>query len=130
MAYITQDDYAEYVGGDVAFGHVPVDEFALYAARATDAIDAATRHKIPLFFGGLLYISEFVSAQVVKACCAQAEHYGLNGIDAASGGAVASYSIGKTQVTTTPGKPGALCPAARAALAPTGLLYAGVGVLD
>lgn len=125
-------DYAAYVGGRVDYGHVPIDEFDLYALRASEAIDAATMYKIPLFYKGVSSLSAFQAAQLIQACCAQAEYYGLIGIDSATdGSAVSSYSIGKTQVSTTPGRaPSGLCPAARKALAMTGLLYAGIAVCD
>lgn len=130
MAYATWEDYVAFLGGDAALGHVTEEEFPAFAGRATDAIDAATRHKIPLFYDDLDGLTSSQRARVVRACCMQIEYYGLTGLDGALAGGGGGYTVGKVSMAAATGgaRPGALSPAARDALSTTGLLYAGVRV--
>ena len=130
MLFIDAEIYAEY-DGEAITG----DEFARYAARACEAVDAATGWKLSqMWDSGEL--PGFVRKQVELACCAQAEYLYINGADAALDGVSgAGYMIGKTQVVVAANaqsesvNAGGLCRKAWSALAATGLLYTGVGVL-
>lgn len=132
MTFITEEDYAAYAGETV-----PEEEFDRYAARACEAVDAATGWKITQ--AGIGSYSEADQAQIVLAACAQLEALWLNGIESmlgASAGSDGGYTIGKTNVY---GMKGAgsnasvsavpqLCGKAVHALFPTGLLYVGVAL--
>ena len=127
MRFISESDYMDYHGEDI-----PPDEFLRYAARASEAVDAATGGQIGRM-GGLEALTGYVAAQVKLACCAQAEYLYLLGADAALDGvATGGYQIGKSQVIASGNSaggrlPGGLCHKAWQALAATGLLYSGVG---
>jgi hypothetical protein len=132
MTYITYDDYAAYNGIEIS-----TEDFPQYAARASEAVDAATGWKLSMA-GGIAGYSEFIRGQIILACCAQCEYLYLEGADAALAGAenVGGYHIGKASQTTGSGSraagvdagAGMLCQKALDALMPTGLLYAGVPV--
>ena len=80
MMFIDAEIYAEYAGEAI-----PGDEFARYAARACEAVDAATGWKLTqMWDGGEL--PGFVRKQVELACCAQAEYLYINGADTALDG--------------------------------------------
>lgn len=127
MKLITEFDYMDYHGE-----HIPADEFDRYAARASEAVDAATGGRIARA-GGIAALPEFAQAQVKLACCAQAEYLYLQGADAALDGvATGGYQIGKTYMYANSNSSaggrlaGGLCRKAWHALASTGLLYSGV----
>jgi hypothetical protein len=132
MTYITYDDYAAYNGIEIS-----VEDFPQYAARASEAVDAATGWKLSMA-GGIAGYSGFIRGQIVLACCAQCEYLYLEGADAALAGAESGggYHIGKASQTAGSGSmaagvdagAGMLCQKALDALMPTGLLYAGVPV--
>ena len=132
MTLITVEDYLTYNGIDI-----PAEDFLQVAARASEAVDAATGWQITQA-GGLSGYSEFIQGQVKLACCAQCEYLYLEGEDAALNGAGADggYHIGKASQTAggasrsaqSGSGAGMLCNKALAALMPTGLLYAGVPV--
>ena len=132
MAYITYADYTAYLGEAI-----PADDFPRYAARASEAVDAACGWKIAS--AGLESFDSFDQAQIKLAVCAQCEAYWVDGIESAlgsSGGGASGYSIGKASVTARAASAvasasaggTALCSKAVTALFPTGLLYAGVTV--
>ena len=136
MAYITAVDYAAYGGMEI-----PDAEFAVYAERASEAVDAATGWKLAQMIDIDTGLNAFTLKQVKLACCAQAESLFLNGIEAAldgGGSADSGYQIGKTSITKGPagagsssgtGSAAGLCAKAWQALIPTGLLYTGVDAL-
>ena len=135
MAYITAVDYVAYGGMEI-----PDAEFAVFAERASEAVDAATGWKLAQM-PSVETLSAFILRQVKLACCAQAEGLFLNGIEAAldgGGSADSGYQIGKTSITKGPagagsssgtGSAAGLCAKAWQALVPTGLLYTGVDAL-
>lgn len=133
MTLITIDDYIAYNGIDIAAA-----DFQRFAARASEAVDAATGWKITQA-GGLTDLCEFIQGQIKLACCAMAEYLYLEGEDAALDGAGngGGYHIGKASQTAGNGASASsagagaslmLCQKAYMALVPTGLLYAGVAV--
>lgn len=134
MAYITMEDYAEYFGEEI-----PYEEFDRYAARASEAVDAACGWKITV--KGFDNFDEFCQKQIKLAVCAQCEALYLGGIENALGdttGGGGYYSIGKTSIMSYGGQQSSteagslstqLCAKACNALFPTNLLYAGVAVL-
>ena len=129
MLLVTASDYQDYHGEDI-----PSDEFLRYAARASEAVDAATGGRI-VRAGGPAALSEYEQAQVKLACCAQAEYLFLQGADAALDGvATGGYQIGKTYLyansnSSASGRlAGGLCRKAWHALAAAGLLDAGVAL--
>ena len=133
MAYITKSEYDAYLGEAI-----PADDFPRYAARASEAVDAACGWKIAL--AGLESFDSFDQTQIKLAVCAQCEALYLGGIENALGDSAGTggyYSIGKTSVMSYGGKQGStgsgsaatqLCAKASGALFPTGLLYTGVAV--
>lgn len=135
MAYITIENYTAYGGTEI-----PDAEFAVFAERASEAVDAATGWKLAQM-PSVETLSAFILRQVKLACCAQAESLFLNGIEAAldgGGSADSGYQIGKTSITKGPagagsssgtGSAAGLCAKAWQALIPTGLLYTGVDAL-
>lgn len=132
MNLITIDDYLAYNGMEI-----PAEEFLQLAARASEAVDAATGWQITQA-GGLSGYNTFIQGQIKLACCAQCEYLYLEGEDAALNGAGSDggYHIGKASQTAVRASTasqsgygaGMLCGKALAALMPTGLLYAGVPV--
>lgn len=130
MTFIDINDYTEYLGEPI-----PSEDFPRYAARASEAVDAATGWRISA--RRLENFSEADQAQIRLAVCAQCEAYWLNGAETALGAAASGdggYTIGKTNVygmrgqaasVATSAVPG-VCGKALQALFPTGLLYAGV----
>lgn len=130
MTFITYEDYSAYNGMEIS-----AEDFPQYAARASEAVDAATGWKLTLA-GGIDGFSTFIRGQVVLACCAQCEYLYLEGADAALTGSESGggYHIGKASQTAGNGSrasgvdagAGMLCQKAIDALVPTGLLYAGV----
>lgn len=137
MTFISYDEYLAYNGVEI-----PADDFLRIAARACEAVDAATGWKIsmnatpcePLPFTG------FVLRQIKLAACAQCEYLYYEGDEAALDGANTGggdYRIGeasnvgsRSSGTSAGANANArmLCQKAMAALVPTGLLYAGVPV--
>lgn len=129
-AYITSEQYAAYHGEAI-----PTDLFPQYALRASEAVDAACHWAIGT--RGFENFPAFDQAQIVLACCAQAEYLWLQGVETALAGANAGgggYQIGKTQIVAGGAQLNPnesvriLCQKALDALWPTGLLYAGTGV--
>lgn len=132
MTFITYEDYAAYNG-------IEIDaDFPQYAARACEAVDAATGWQITQA-GGIRDYIPFIRHQLRLAACAQCEYLYLEGADAALAGAESGggYHIGKASQTAGSGASqasgaargaGMLCQKALDALMPTGLLYAGVPV--
>jgi hypothetical protein len=135
MAYATYAQYVTYMGGE-DFCHVSEAEFPTLAARATEAIDAATMYKIELFYQGASNLTAFQTARLVQATCAQVEYYGIVGSDEAYGASAdGGFAVGKVRVDWASGNQGAkspktICKAARNALAMTGLLYAGMATCE
>ena len=133
MAYITIENYTAYGGTEI-----PDAEFAVFAERASEAVDAATGWKLAQM-PSVETLSAFILRQVKLACCAQAESLFLNGIETALDGGSSSgdgYHIGKASITVmrSSGSGGGsgtagLCVKAWQALVPTGLLYTGVDAL-
>ena len=122
MSWITEMDYRNYDGE-----RIPPEEFPRYAQRACEAVDAASGWKIAR--AGMDSFDDFVQRQICAAACAQAEFLWLHGAEAAlDGSAHGGYTIGKTQISGSASvlRRGGLCAKALHALAPTGLLYAGV----
>ena len=134
MAYITAVDYAAYGGMEI-----PDAEFAVYAERASEAVDAATGWKLAQMIDIDTGLNAFMLRQVKLACCAQTESLYMNGIETALDGGSSSgdgYHIGKASITVmrSSGSGGGsgtagLCIKAWQALVPTGLLYTGVDAL-
>ena len=137
MTFITHDDYIAYHGTPI-----PQEDFARFAARACEAVDAATGWQISLEAAQhgdtLPGFPAFVIQQIKLAACAQAEYLYFEGEEAAlSGfGDGGDYRIGEAAhvargasggSTGASGKP-MLCAKALDALSPTGLLYRGVSV--
>lgn len=124
-------DYLYYTD---AFKGEPVDsaDFPRLLARARDAIDA-------LLFGKLSGVDDMaacVQETVRRALCAQVEYYALYGVEAAATGAAdAGFTVGHVSVqggsTAMSGGDNiaGICPASRAMLERTGLLYRGCYVL-
>ena len=134
MASITAVDYAAYGGMEI-----PDAEFAVYAERASEAVDAATGWKLAQMIDIDTGLNAFTLKQVKLACCAQTENLFMNGIETALDGGSSSgdgYNIGKASITVmrSSGSGGGsgtagLCVKAWQALVPTGLLYTGVDAL-
>lgn len=133
MTFIIYEDYAVYNGIEIAEA-----DFQQYAARACEAVDAATGWQITQA-GGICFYNAFIRRQLRLAACAQCEYLYLEGADAALAGAESGggYHIGKASQTAGSGAgastgastgAGMLCQKALDALMPTGLLYAGVPV--
>lgn len=133
MIFITVEDYLTYNGITISAA-----DFPRFAARASEAVDAATGWKLTQA-GGLSGYCSFIQGQVKLACCAMCEYLYLEGEDAALDGASSGggYHIGKASQTAGNGSSAStagagaalmLCEKAYMALVPTGLLYAGVEV--
>lgn len=124
-------DYLYYTD---TFKGEPVDnaDFPRLLARAQDAMDA-------LLFGKLSLVDDMaacVQETVRRALCAQVEYYALYGVEAAvTGTADAGFTVGHVSVqggSNASSKSvdiAGVCPAARAMLERTGLLYRGCYVL-
>ena len=134
MSYITMEEYNALHGAAI-----DETEFDTYAEHASEAIDAACDWAIKR--AGLDTFDAFDTAQIKLACARQVEYLWYNGIENAltgSGtGGAGGYVIGQTQITAgsqagsaAQHTGGGLCAAAAQALIPTGLLYAGIGVVD
>lgn len=134
MAYADYDYYInEYLCGTDAV--IPESEFAFYAKKATQEIDAITHNSIRY--------RTLVPVEAKEAACAIAEHlYSCDKITKASvqsglAGVLTSYSndgesgtIDSSSGYTEAGKRAAILNIARKYLANTGLLYGGVYVAE
>jgi len=131
MGYITPEYYQDiYQGADAG------DDLEKYIERASDIIDQATNYQIK----DLQSLPEFIREQVMKAVAAQVEYFVLNSGDEAINAGMAdvvnvgigrfNYSVGHIQgKPTEPKEAQRISKAALAYLAPTGLLYQGLGVV-
>lgn len=137
MTFLTYDEYIAYNGVEI-----PADDFLRIAARACEAVDAATGWQISQLSNPCrpLPFVPFIVQQIKLAACAQCEYLyyegeetALNGSDSGGrgyrigeasdvGGASSARSGGDSS------NAGMLCQKAMAALMPTGPLYAGVPV--
>ncbi|RQW19897.1 hypothetical protein EH196_07050 [Bacillus sp. C1-1] len=131
MAYIDHDYYSNNYKGQ----SIEADKFDIYAERASDVIDQLTRYKLKTTHA-FDRLAPFLQEQVMKATAAQVEFYELNGgYDIAlTGDDVTGVSVGKFSYGGGNRASGGENPAfARNLidyLAPTGLLFSGVGVRD
>lgn len=139
MPYVDLDFYENsYMG---SFDGTP-EEFNRLAMRATELVDGFTQFKIPLN-GGLEKHIPFIQKQVKVAVCSQIEYMDsqggwdeIVGKQGDTGGSVRignfSYGSGGTGNTTgaqeKPQWTDNIADMVRVHLAPTGLLYRGVGV--
>lgn len=137
MPYIDLDFYLnEYYG---AYDGDPAD-FNREARKASDIIDAMTMHKIPQH-GGLDKFAPFIQRQVKLATAAQLEYFEALGgweevVNSEAGGGLSSVSLGSFSYgegagggTETKGSvDGVIASMTKVHLAPTGLLYRGIGV--
>lgn len=130
--YITKAEYEQYAG---AFDGTE-QEFDRLAEKASDIIDAATSHMVPNR-GGLDGFVPFVKTQVTKAAAAQIEHMVAMGgwqaiVEDQAGDLdnvrLGSFSYGAGNKHSGGGLSSMLSGVARGYLAPTGLMYRGVGV--
>ena len=137
MTFITYDEYIAYNGVEI-----PAEDFLRIAARACEAVDAATGWQISQLANPCrpLPFSPFIVGQIKLAAFAQCEYLYYEGEETAlngSGSGGGGYRIGEasdvggTASARSAGdsaNAGGLCQKAMAALMPTGLLYAGVPV--
>ncbi|KGL45404.1 hypothetical protein EP56_07555 [Listeriaceae bacterium FSL A5-0209] len=130
MPYVEQAFYDNDYFGET----VDAKLFDKLEARARDKIDQMTFYKVQR--NGLESYSQFIQTQVKKAVCAQIEYFiELGGTTAVAVNNPDTVSIGRTSVKSNEFASTAIgtdqnvySPDARKYLAPTGLLYAGVGV--
>lgn len=140
MGYITPEEYRELC----PLTPVPQDELPALIEKSSDTLDIITMYKIPLS-GGIGKFPDFTQNQVKKATAAEVETiFSLGGVSVWTGeGAdtqVNSATIGKfsysnssrnstngtvTGYATVNGVP--VAPTLQGYLAPTGLLYGGMG---
>lgn len=136
MTFLTYDEYLAYNGVEI-----PAEDFLRIAARACEAVDAATGWQITQLTkpGEAMPFCAFIVQQIKLAACAQCEYLYYEGEETALNGAGASggYRIGEasdvggsasSRSAGDSANAGMLCQKAMAALMPTGLLYAGVPV--
>lgn len=137
MTFLTYDEYIAYNGVEI-----PADDFLRIAARACEAVDAATGWQISQLASPCrpLPFVPFIVQQIKLAACAQCEYLYYEGEEAALNGADSGgrgYRIGEASDVGgassarsggDSSNAGMLCQKAMAALMPTGLLYAGVPV--
>lgn len=127
MGYIDEDYYKDdYKGEDAG------DNLEKYIERASDIIDQLTGYKID----DLEDYPKFIKDLVKKATAAQVEMYAVKGgyTQAETGGTFDSVTIGKFSYSSgdksKSSESSRFSPAAIGYLQATGLLYAGVGVVD
>ncbi|MRG87001.1 head-tail connector protein [Salinibacillus xinjiangensis] len=123
MTYIDKAYYdGEYKGTPVG----DVDEFARLEQRAGEVIDELTNYTIANY--EFTQLATFVQEQVKKATAAQVEHYVLNGgYEAIQGENLSNVRIGSFSYTEESAS-NEVSQKAYKLLAPTGLLYRGLGV--
>lgn len=120
MTYITEGEYTKYSG------RVPPDDFAVLAARASDQIDMLVGYKIQQ----LDTLPSFVQQQIKLAVCAQAAYLDANGgLDALTDDGITSAGLGKFTYTGGGNGTRKIASTVIHYLAPTGLLYTGMGVI-
>lgn len=122
MSYTTQAFYDDtYFGVDVG------TEFNRLAARASDAIDLATKQSI--------VVADLAADQLLlvqKACCAQIEFFFQNGDTFNEPETAGSEQIGSFQRSTgyqQRKSPAALCPVALSFIEQSGLMFRGADIL-
>lgn len=131
MGYITPEYYIDtYKGIDAG------DELEKYIERASDLIDQAINYKID----DVETIHPFIKKQVEKATAAQVEFYVLQGgdVEVNAGDDMSTVGIGSFNYSVGhDGRGGRvnpdtkrISPSALAYLRPTGLLYAGLDVVQ
>lgn len=127
MPYVDSTYYtANYYGEPI-----PALQFPRYEERAEEVVDLLTLGRIKeIGFSNLL---PSVQDLVKKAVCAQIEYYEYSGIDVASTGNPANWTVGKVSVggssrgTDEKQKySSAVCPMTVALLEQTGLMYRGI----
>ena len=132
MAYITYEQYIALYGESP----VPETEFPVYAAVASDLIDAVTQYRIEKA-GGLSVLPAGMQALIQKAAAAQTLYILTNGLETVtSGQSGAGFTVGKVHIdggsSGANGMTGAqlmISPLARTLLEQTGLMYRGTSVL-
>jgi len=134
MPYVTATYYRDTYGGvDVSTW---ARDFDKYEARAERMIDLLTRGRIKA--AGIDSFPAAVADLIRNAVCAQIEYYAWNGLDTSINGTTntGSFTVGRVSVSggsnngEQDGASSMIAPAARAYLEQTGLLYAGVPVLE
>ncbi|WP_139364838.1 head-tail connector protein [Sutcliffiella halmapala] len=130
MAYIDYEYYSANYKGTL----VEVDQFERFAERASDVVDQVTRYVLKnIEFERL---AQFIQDQVKKATAAQIEFYVINGGDAEinAGADFSNFSLGKFQYSkggrSRNIQADRISPSLWTYLAPTGLLYGGVDVIQ
>lgn len=132
MAYISYQQYSTLYGQPL----ISEDDFAVYAAQASDMIDLLTEQRIQQA-GGITVLPAWIASLVEKATAAQVVYFiqqgGLESVQ--SGQAGQGYSVGKVRLDAA-GAASSLSaaalmisPMARALLEQTGLMYRGVPCL-
>lgn len=132
MAYITYTQYVAFYGTLV----ISEAEFPMYAGAASDLIDAATQYRI-VNAGGIDRLPEGIQALVRKACAIQILYLIQNGFETVlSGQTGQNFTVGKVSINGGLADSGKLtgaqlimCPAAKALLEQTGLMYRGMSTL-
>lgn len=136
MAYIDKQYY------DDEFKGVPIEDvsaFSRYAERASDLIDQMTNY---VLWGKFDDFPPFIQEMVKKATAAQVEYYIVQGgpeeVDAGTNDAgqvrIGSFSYGNAggsrEDQSLNRQINRVSPSVIGYLAPTGILYRGVGVID
>lgn len=126
MAYIVQQDYKEFTGGEL-----DSTDFPFLLERAEEIIEEMCMYRLnPNTFSDM---PEETQERIKKAVCAQIEYLDANGgSDMDNGVDLMSAGLGKFSYTKASGANGSqvqsiYAPRALRILAPTGLLYRGGG---
>ena len=126
MAYIVQQDYKEFTGGELES-----TDFPFLLERAEEIVEEMTMYR--LNSETFPKMPEKTQERIKKAVCAQIEYLDANGGDDIDNGVdFMSAGLGKFSYTKTSGANGSqvqsiYAPRALRILAPTGLLYRGGG---
>ena len=126
MAYIVQQDYKEFTGGELES-----TDFPFLLERAEEIVEEMTMYR--LNSETFPKMPEKTQERIKKAVCAQIEYLDANGgSDMDNGVDLMSAGLGKFSYTKASGANGSkaqsiYAPRALRILAPTGLLYRGGG---
>lgn len=126
MAYIVQQDYKEFTGGEL-----DSTDFPFLLERAEEIVEEMTMYR--LNSETFPKMPEKTQERIKKAVCAQIEYLDANGgSDMDNGADLMSAGLGKFSYTKASGANGSqvqsiYAPRALRILAPTGLLYRGGG---
>lgn len=126
MAYIVQQDYKEFTGGEL-----DSTDFPFLLERAEEIVEEMTMYR--LNSETFPKMPEETQERIKKAVCAQIEYLDANGgSDMDNGVDLMSAGLGKFSYTKASGANGSqaqsiYAPRALRILAPTGLLYRGGG---